>query len=298
MARWAIGDIQGCAQEFEQLLALIGFSPRHDRLWLVGDLVNRGPRSLQVLRQVRALGDSALCVLGNHDLHLLAVALAGARLRRSDTLAEVLAADDRDALLDWLLHRPLAYHEPAAAPPATGAAPAPAAAPAGAPPVRGDLLVHAGVVPQWDIAQTLALAAEVEHALRREPRALLAQMYGDRPDRWRDSLRGFERLRFAVNVLTRLRFCTRDGRIDLKHKGPPDSAGPPWMPWFSTPARASRAARIVFGHWSALGLYRAPGLLGLDTGCVWGGTLTAINLDEPAATPRSVASRQPRSSEA
>lgn len=290
MARWAIGDIQGCGEEFEELLALIGFSARHDRLWLVGDLVNRGPRSLQVLRQVRSLGDSAVCVLGNHDLHLLAVALGGAKLRKSDTLAEVLAAGDRDALLDWLVHRPLAHHQPAAAQATTAST--------SAAPAQGDLLVHAGVVPQWDVAQTLAVAAEVEQALRREPRVLLAQMYGDRPDRWRRSLAGVERLRFAVNVLTRLRFCTRDGRIDLKHKGPLDSAGAPWIPWFQTPARASRGARIIFGHWSALGLYRAPGLLGLDTGCVWGGALTAINLDEPGATPRSVASRQPRSIEA
>ncbi len=296
MARWAIGDIQGCGEEFEQLLALIGFSPRHDRLWLVGDLVNRGPRSLQVLRQVRSLGDSALCVLGNHDLHLLAVALAGAKLRKSDTLSEVLAADDREALLDWLLHRPLAHHEPSVTSSAPPAPPAGSAPPTGPAP-RGDLLVHAGVVPQWDVEQTLALAAEVEHALRHEPRALLAQMYGDRPNRWRRSLQGIERRRFVVNVLTRLRFCTSEGRIDLKHKGTPESAGKPWIPWFQTPARASRGARIVFGHWSALGLYRAPGLLGLDTGCVWGGALTAINLDEPQARPYSVASRQPRSIE-
>jgi len=283
MARWAIGDIQGCGEELDELLERIDFTSGRDRLWLVGDLVNRGPRSLQVLRRVRALGDAAVCVLGNHDLHLLAVALTDARQRRSDTLAEVLAAPDRDTLIEWLLHRPLAVYQPASSTlPGAGA----------------DLLLHAGLVPQWSIEQTLALGAEVEHALQSNPGRLLSRMYGDRPDRWRPGLSGMARLRFAVNVLTRLRFCTAEGRIDLKHKGKPDSAEAPWIPWFKAPARASAGARIVFGHWSALGLYRAPGLLGLDTGCVWGGSLTAVNLDEPAAPPVSVASRQPRSSEA
>lgn len=280
MARWAIGDVQGCGEELDELLALIGFSAARDRLWLVGDLVNRGPHSLQVLRRIRSLGEAAICVLGNHDLHLLAVALVGARQRKNDTLAEVLAATDRDALIEWLLHRPLAHFQPAGAPPA------------------GDLLIHAGLVPQWSIAQTLSLAAEVQQALRTDPRALLAQMYGDQPERWHRGLRGAARLRFAVNVLTRLRFCTPGGRIDFKHKGRPDSAQAPWIPWFQAPARASAHTRIVFGHWSALGYYRAEGLLALDTGCVWGGSLTAVNLDAPDAAPLSVPSRQPRSSEA
>jgi bis(5'-nucleosyl)-tetraphosphatase (symmetrical) len=274
MARWAVGDIQGCGEEFDQLLDRIGFSSANDRLWLVGDLVNRGPRSLQVLRRVRSLGDAVICVLGNHDLHLLAVALTGARERRNDTIADVLSAPDRDALIEWLLHRPLAVYQ------------------------QGDLLLHAGVVPQWSVPQTLALAAEVHSALQSDPRRLLSRMYGDRPDRWKASLRGHARLRFTVNVLTRLRFCTAEGQIDLKHKGKPDSAEAPWIPWYKAPVRASSEARIVFGHWSALGFYQAPGLLGLDTGCVWGGTLTAVNLDDPEAAPISVASRQPRSSEA
>jgi len=280
MARWAIGDIQGCCDEFEQLLAAIGFRSDRDQLWLVGDLVNRGPRSLQVLRRVRSFGEGAISVLGNHDLHLLAVALAGARLRKHDTLAPILSAPDRDALLEWLLQRPLAHHQ---------------ATPGGG--FEGDLLVHAGVVPQWSVAQTLTLAGEVERALRTDARTLLSQMYGDEPSRWRAALTGPARLRFAVNVLTRLRFCTADGRIDFKLKGPPGSAPPPWVPWFELPARKERGLRIVFGHWSALGFYRAPGFLGLDTGCVWGGALTAINLDEPQAQPISVASRQSRSSE-
>jgi bis(5'-nucleosyl)-tetraphosphatase (symmetrical) len=273
MARWAIGDVQGCCDELEELLARIRFSSERDRLWLVGDLVNRGPRSLAVLRLVRSLGEAAVCVLGNHDLHLLAVALAGSKLRKHDTLSEVLAAADRDALLEWLLQRPLAHHDPK----------------------HGELLLHAGVVPQWTLAQTLLLAGEVQQALRANPRALLSCMYGDQPDRWSETLLGLDRLRFTINVLTRLRFCTPEGRVDFKQKGKPGSAPAPLMPWFLAPRRASRAVSIVFGHWSALGLYRDRTLLALDTGCVWGGRLTAVNLDEPQAAAVSVASRQPRS---
>jgi bis(5'-nucleosyl)-tetraphosphatase (symmetrical) len=271
MARWAIGDVQGCSDELELLLETIGFAAERDRLWFVGDLVNRGPRSLAVLRLAHRLDASLVCVLGNHDLHLLAVALAGAPLRKNDTLTEILSAPDRSRLLEWLLHRPLAHYE------------------------SGDLLVHAGVVPQWSTALTLALAQELQQALHTEPVELLAHMYGNRPDRWRPTLRGIARLRFAINVLTRMRFCSPDGRIDLKHKGKPESVGKRWMPWFQAPDRASQDARIVFGHWSALGFYRTAGLLGLDTGCVWGGALTAYNLDDPQAEPVSVASRQPRS---
>jgi bis(5'-nucleosyl)-tetraphosphatase (symmetrical) len=274
MARWAIGDVQGCCEELEQLLARIRFSGTRDRLWFVGDLVNRGPCSLKALRLVRALGDNALSVLGNHDLHLLAVALAGERLRKNDTLSEILAAADRDELLEWLLLLPLAHSE------------------------HGDLLLHAGVVPQWSVALTLQLAGEVQRALREDPRTLLSDMYGDQPDRWQATLAGPDRLRFAINVLTRLRFCTVDGRVDFKQKGKPDSAPKPWLPWFKVPGRASREQRIVFGHWSALGFHSERGVLALDTGCVWGGALTAMNLDDPEAPPVSVPSRQPRSIEA
>jgi bis(5'-nucleosyl)-tetraphosphatase (symmetrical) len=275
MARWAIGDVQGCADELLQLIERIGFDAARDQLWLVGDLVNRGPKSLQVLRLVRSLGDSAVCVLGNHDLHLLAVALAGAKLRKSDTLSDILQAPDREPLLAWLLQRPLAHFAPE----------------------HGDLLLHAGVVPQWNVALTLELAGEVQRALNANPRALLSAMYGDQPDHWQDSLKGMDRLRFAINVLTRLRLCTADGRIDFKQKGKPDSAPAPWLPWFKAPRRASSDVRIVFGHWSALGFYRTDRLAALDTGCVWGGTLTALNLDAPQSAPVSVPSRQPRSIE-
>jgi bis(5'-nucleosyl)-tetraphosphatase (symmetrical) len=276
MARWAIGDLQGCCDELEELLARIHFSPDRDRIWFVGDLVNRGPQSLKTLRLVRALGANALCVLGNHDLHLLAVALVGAKLRKSDTLSDVLTAPDREPLIEWLLHCPLAHYEPH----------------------FGDLLVHAGVVPQWSAVLTMELAQEVELALRRDARGLLAAMYGDEPDHWQQRLLGMDRLRFTVNVLTRMRFLHTDGRIDLKQKGKPESAHKHLIPWFKAPNRETGNLRIIFGHWSALGLHREHNILGLDTGCVWGGSLTAANLDDPAAAIVSVPSRQPRSIEA
>ena len=257
MARFAIGDIQGCADELRALLGQIRFSADRDRLWFVGDLVNRGPQSLEALRYVRALGDNAIVVLGNHDLHLLAVAL-GSRdaSKASDTLDAVLAAPDRDQLIEWLLERPLAHFDAE----------------------HGDLMVHAGLVPQWPVELALSLAGEVEQLLREQPDTLFEGMYGDRPERWSEDLRGIERLRFTVNVLTRLRVCTADGRIDLKMKGPPTLARAPFRPWFEHP-RLSQPTRVIFGHWSALGLVRSHGVLGLDTGCVWGGTLTAVDLD-------------------
>jgi bis(5'-nucleosyl)-tetraphosphatase (symmetrical) len=275
MARWAVGDVQGCCDELEQLLARIRFSAERDQLWLVGDLVNRGPKSLQTLRLVRSLGANAISVLGNHDLHLLAVRLVGAKQRRSDTLAPILAAADCDTLLEWLQQLPLAHFEPA----------------------QQDLLLHAGVLPQWTVTQTLELAAEVERALREDPRTLLSGMYGDQPDRWQPGLSGLARLRLTINVLTRLRFCTPDGRVDFRQKGKPESAPSPWLPWFKVPDRASREQRLVFGHWSALGFHSERGVLALDTGCVWGGALTAVNLDDREAPPVSVPSRQPRSIE-
>ena len=259
MTRYAIGDLQGCDQELHALLARLKFSADRDRLWFVGDLVNRGPGSLATLRMVRALGDNAVVVLGNHDLHLLAVAWGAQRRRRSDTLDEVLAAPDRDALLEWLLTRPLAHAE------------------------GRDLMVHAGVVPQWTVARTLALAGEVCSALRRDPRALFEHMYGDEPDRWEERLGGYARLRFVINVLTRLRLCTADGQVDISIKGPPPPPPSPLRPWFEHPQRASRDVRVIFGHWSALGLVERPNILGLDSGCVWGGSLTGADLDSDRA---------------
>ena len=262
MTRYAIGDVQGCDEELRALLKKIGFRADRDQLWLVGDLVNRGPGSLATLRFVRSLGENAAVVLGNHDLHLLAVAHGVQRRRKSDTLDEILAAPDREALLEWLQTRPLAH--------AAGA----------------DLMVHAGLVPQWSVPLTLRLAAEVSRALQREPRALFEHMYGDEPELWDETLSGYERLRFTINVLTRLRVCTAEGRIDLASKGEPPPPPSPWRPWFEHPQRESRNARVIFGHWSALGLVRRPQVVGLDTGCVWGGALTALDLDhdsEPVA---------------
>ena len=270
MARWAIGDVQGCCAELDELLQRIRFNADRDLLWFTGDLVNRGPQSLATLRRVRSLAANAVVVLGNHDLHLLAAAFVpGQRLRRSDTLDEVLAASDREALLGWLVERPLAHYDSA----------------------RNDLLVHAGLVPQWHAQLATQLASEVAQSLRHDPRAVLGSMYGDEPGQWDDALQGAERLRFIINVLTRLRVCTAQGRVDLRQKGPPGEARAPWMPWFKVPQRASAASRVIFGHWSALGFHRGDGVLALDTGCVWGGALTGVNLDDPEAPPVAVRAR-------
>lgn len=260
MPTYAIGDIQGCCDEFEQLLDRLSFDPAHDRLWLVGDLVNRGPRSLDVLRKVKALQDAAVVVLGNHDLHLLALALSSQeKPRRKDTLDEILAAPDRDELLHWLRHRPLLHHDAA----------------------LGWTMIHAGLPPQWDFATAVCCARELEAALRDldAARELFEHMYGDQPDRWQDSLRGMDRLRFITNCLTRLRFCNDDGRLELKYKGRLDQAPPHLKPWFRVPGRRSRDMRIVCGHWSALGYHDGDGVLSIDTGCVWGASLCAVRLD-------------------
>jgi bis(5'-nucleosyl)-tetraphosphatase (symmetrical) len=260
MARFAIGDVQGCATELRALLGALKFSPDRDQVWFVGDLVNRGPFSLECLRLIRALGDNAIVVLGNHDLHLLAMVF-GSRLpdKPGDTLRDILRAPDRIALLQWLLERPLAHQDP----------------------THGELLVHAGLVPQWTAAQALVLAQEVHQALLAAPEEFFDHMYGDKPDQWSEALTGADRLRFIVNCLTRLRVCTAEGRVALKAKGPPP-AGSTLLPWFEVPGRASRDTRIIFGHWSARGFVNAHGVIGLDTGCVWGGALTAVNLDEPS----------------
>lgn len=264
MPTYAIGDIQGCCDELEQLLELISFDAQRDRLWLVGDLVNRGPRSLDTLRLVRSLGDAVTTVLGNHDLHLLAAALTPSeRLKPADTLGEILAAPDRDELLDWLRRRPLLHHDPQ----------------------LNYTMIHAGLAPEWDFAQARACATELETALRDDDAftELFAHMYGDRPDRWSNDLRGVERLRFITNCLTRLRFVHNDGRLALKHKGAIADAPPGLTPWFRAPHRRTRDLRIVCGHWSALGYYEGDGVLSIDTGCVWGSTLCAVRLDAPAA---------------
>ncbi|MGH8140086.1 MAG: symmetrical bis(5'-nucleosyl)-tetraphosphatase [Steroidobacteraceae bacterium] len=262
MTRYAIGDVQGCHEELQELVARVNFSADRDQLWFVGDLVNRGPRSLEVLRFVRDLADNAIVVLGNHDLHLLAVAHGSRRSRKSDTLDDVLKARDRDSLLEWLITRPLAHLHPG--PDSSG---------------QADLMVHAGLVPQWTVGQTLEVAHSVESSLRRDAPGVFAHMYGDEPDHWSEDLAGMDKVRFAINVLTRIRLCTADGRIELKLKGKQLPSDTPYQPWFDAPSRHSRTARVIFGHWSALGFLKRNGVVGLDSGCVWGGALTAFDLD-------------------
>jgi bis(5'-nucleosyl)-tetraphosphatase (symmetrical) len=253
---YLVGDLQGCAEALDRLLAEIGFSASRDRLYVLGDLVNRGPDSLGVLRRLRDLGDAAHCVLGNHDWHLLAVA-AGVRPRhRRDTLEDILDTPDREAWLDWLRHRPMAIH------------------------ANGWLMLHAGVVPQWDLATTLQLAADLERALRDSPpREFLGAMFGNEPLAWSESLAGAERLRFTLNVLTRIRFVTAAGRLEFATKDGAHAAPAGYTAWFDAPGRRTADTRVAFGHWSTLGLLDRPDVLGLDTGCVWGGKLSAARVD-------------------
>ena len=253
---YLIGDVQGCCSALERLLLKIGFSASRDRIYLLGDLVNRGPRSLDTTRLLRDLGSSATCLLGNHDLHLLAVAHGLRKPHRSDTMDDILAAPDREDLLTWLCRHRLACFE------------------------QGWLMVHAGVVPQWDLETTLRLAAEVEHELQGDRlHEFLQVMYGNEPTQWREDLAGFERMRFIVNVFTRIRFCDADGHLDLASKGDADTAPPGFSPWFDIPGRRTAEVPIAFGHWSTLGLINRADLLALDTGCVWGGQLTAARID-------------------
>jgi bis(5'-nucleosyl)-tetraphosphatase (symmetrical) len=266
---YLIGDLQGCCDALDRLLAEIGFSPSRDHVFLLGDLVNRGPASLATLRRLQGMGDSATCLLGNHDLHLLAVAYGVRTQHRSDTLGELLQAPDGIALIDWIRQQRMAVH------------------------AHGWLMVHAGVPPQWDRDTTLMLAGEVEQRLRGPDLAgFLRVMYGNDPARWNDSLQGDERLRFAVNALTRTRFCAADGSLDFLTKEGADAAPAGLYPWFDVPGRKTQGVPIAFGHWSTLGLMNRPDLLGLDTGCVWGGQLTAVRVDGSAREVIQVACAQ------
>jgi len=268
MALYAIGDIQGCDTELGALLEAIGFSVDRDRLWFVGDIVNRGPESLQALRRIRAMGDAATVVLGNHDLHLLAVACGASQVRSGDTLDEILAAPDRKVLLDWLLHRPLLHEDRA----------------------LNLSLVHAGFAPQWDMSTARSCAREVERALKEDPARLFQMMYGDEPSRWDDALAGAERRRFIVNCFTRLRYVDAGGRLALRAKGAPNRPQTKQLiPWFEAPGARWRGPRVVFGHWSTLGFLNTSTVVNLDTGCVWGGSLTALRLDGTGAEPVQVA---------
>jgi bis(5'-nucleosyl)-tetraphosphatase (symmetrical) len=263
MALYLIGDVQGCDAALGRLLHTIDFSPSRDTLVLLGDLVNRGPQSLAVLRRMSALDGAAHCLLGNHDLHLLAVAHGVRKPHRSDTLDQILQSHDRESLLDWLRARPMALQ------------------------MQGWLMVHAGVLPQWDAAQTLALAHELECELRGPDWGVfLHNMYGNRPDRWDNGLRGLDRLRVIVNALTRLRFCSTDGVMEFETKDSAASAPEGFMPWFDVQGRRSEGTGIAFGHWSTLGDTGRSDLLALDTGCVWGGCLTAARLAVGGAVER------------
>lgn len=260
MATYAIGDIQGCFDELQQLLELIQFDPKKDRLWFAGDLVNRGPKSLETLRFIKGLGNSAITVLGNHDLHLIALWKNRHRHSKSNrTLTQIFKAKDGDELLDWLRRQPLMHYDK-----------------------KFDVaMVHAGLPPQWTIKKALERAAEVEKVLRGPKlREFLGHMYGNKPTRWSKKLGGWDRLRFIVNCFTRMRYCTPKGGLDFVAKGKPSFSEKNTLPWFTVPKRKSQEQTIVFGHWSTLGLYQENNVHALDTGCLWGGSLTALRLDD------------------
>ena len=263
MSTYAIGDVQGCYPELRSLLRECGFDARHDRLWFAGDLVNRGPCSLEVLRFVADLGDRAHVVLGNHDLHLVASAHGVRRLRDKDSFHDVLDAADCDALVDWLRDRPIVHHDPE----------------------RAFLMAHAGIAPAWTIDDAMRLGREFSEALRGADRLrFLSGMYGNKPDRWQDSLAGLDRLRFVTNAFTRMRYCHADGRLDFSETRPPGAQDPSLAPWYTLRDAGADGARIVFGHWATLqivtALPRTLHVRHVDTGCVWGGSLTALRLED------------------
>jgi len=258
MAVYAIGDVQGCFDELQALLELIRFDPQHDQCWFAGDLVNRGPKSLETLRFIRDLGTSAVSVLGNHDLHLIAAANGHPINNDDHTLDPILSAPDRDELIDWLRRQPLLHHDSE----------------------LGFTMVHAGLPPQWDLVLAQQCAHEVEAVLRGDTLTdFIEHMYGNKPDIWSNDLSGWKRLRFTVNCFTRMRFCDAAGHLKLKHKGPPGSQPAHLRPWFELADRRSKDLNIVFGHWSTLGARRDPGIFPLDTACLWGGELTALRID-------------------
>ncbi len=272
MATYAIGDIQGCYAQFQGLLAMLDYDPKRDLLWSVGDLVNRGPDSLAVLRFFYQLGDRARVVLGNHDMHLLALAFGNEKHHKpTDTLGPILEAPDRGELLDWLRHQPLLHFDP----------------------TLNCAMLHAGLPPQWGLADALRHAAEVEGVLRgpRHREFFSEHMFGETPKLWSEALQGWERIRFIVGSFTRLRYCDEKGALVLKKKHAPGQGTSDDHPWFLHPDRASRRECLVFGHWSTLGYYARRNVYALDTGCLWGGQLTALRLEDRQpfhyACPRS-----------
>ena len=263
MATYAVGDLQGCLDALQCLLKQVAFDPLKDQLWLVGDLVNRGPQSLETLRYLYSIRESVVCVLGNHDLHLLAAGRNIERLKKADTLREILEAPDGQELLEWLRQQKLLHYDEQ----------------------RDIALVHAGIPPQWSLRKALKYAAEVEEALRDDNliEPFLDGMYGNEPAKWDSDLKGVTRLRVITNYFTRMRFCTSEGKLELKGKEGVDTAPPGYAPWFSHKERKTRGLKIIFGHWAALeGRCDEPGIFALDTGCVWGGAMTLLNVDTGA----------------
>ncbi|NOT84997.1 MAG: symmetrical bis(5'-nucleosyl)-tetraphosphatase [Methylococcaceae bacterium] len=257
MSVYAIGDLQGCYEELLRLLDVISFDQTQDQLWFAGDLVNRGPNSLETLRFVKSLGNSAVVVLGNHDLHLLAAFCQEKKSEKKNSLHQVLEAPDCDELMHWLRHRPLFHYQ------------------------LGFCMVHAGLPPQWDFAKTVKMARKAEAVLRGAGyRDFLKQMYGDKPNRWSAKLKGTGQIRFSINCFTRMRYCDKDGSLDFDCSGAPGTQPKHLIPWFQMPERKSAAMKIIFGHWSALGYYAGDNCYGIDTGCLWGGQLTALKLGD------------------
>jgi bis(5'-nucleosyl)-tetraphosphatase (symmetrical) len=274
MSTYAIGDVQGCYDQMRRLLDALRFDPGADALWLVGDLVNRGPQSLETLRFVRDLGDGAITVLGNHDLHLLVVAAGVRKPHRGDTLDAVLQAHDRDELLDWLRRRKMMHVD------------------------RGHAMVHAGLLPQWSVQRALSLAGEVEIALRSDDYSeLLRNMYGNEPAQWNDGLTGYDRLRVIINATTRLRLCDLNGRMEFSHKTAPRDAPAGYMPWFDVPGRASAGTPVICGHWAAIGIVLRDDVLAIDSGCVWGRKLSALRLEDRRLAQCDCAELQGKGSE-
>jgi len=259
MATYAVGDIQGCYDELQQLLDHIHFDISQDRLWFVGDLVNRGPDSLKVLRFVKNLGDIATTVLGNHDLHTLAVANGHLQYHRNDNIDDVLLAEDHDELTHWLRHRPLLHHDAE----------------------LNFTMIHAGLAPQWDLVTAQSCAKEIESVLQSNQHVeFLNKMYGNQPDVWDEKLTDWDRLRFITNCFSRLRYCNNNGQLALEEKGKPGSQAAGLIPWFEVPNRKSANIRIVFGHWSTLGPIENDKIFPIDTGCLWGESLTALRLED------------------
>ena len=258
MATYIVGDIQGCLDELKQLLATVRFDPSYDQLWIAGDLVARGPKSLETLRFIKQLGHSAIVVLGNHDLHLLAVSLGIHRVKDKDKTAAIFSAPDKDELLTWLRHQPLlAEHDEF-------------------------VMCHAGISPQWDLTIARAANSEIENLLQSDKWPwLIEKMYANLPDSWHDDLQGIERYRYIINAFTRMRFCFVDGRLDMACKQPPNEVDHSQLvPWFDLPSRKTLGKTVLFGHWAALEGHTGKGEIGLDTGCVWGGDLTMLRWED------------------